>query len=222
MKKTAGEKLRDLRTAFGLSQAQFGERIGITRGSIASYENNINPLAKEAKWKILQATGISDEYFDTDMELWEAFDKFGIDPTHLQLKSLTDTIISFYDSLEAFAGRAISKTQSISAKISVLNFLFHFENTECSLVSIKGSRIEPFAKDGDILAVTKEEYPNNGQWVIAEFNNNLLISKYILSDKNSITLKSVDKNEFKFSIDEFKEKVKILGIIQAISSIKNI
>ena len=198
--KTVGEKLRDLRTAYGLSQSQFGDKLGITRGSINSYENNVNPLTTTAKYKILQATGIGFEYFDTDMELWEAFAKFGLNPTNLKLNSLTETIISFFYGLEAFVNGETSELKFISAKIQLLDFLANFENASCVFVKIKGNMAEPFAKNGDIIAVIRDEYPNNKNWVIARFNDNIFVAQYFFSGNDEITLKLSDDEKFKFSI----------------------
>lgn len=36
-----GERMRTLRTRLGLSQTQVAQRLGLTRASISSYENNI-------------------------------------------------------------------------------------------------------------------------------------------------------------------------------------
>ena len=219
--KTVGEKLRDLRTAYGLSQSQFGDKLGITRGSINSYENNVNPLTTTAKYKILQATGIGFEYFDTDMELWEAFAKFGLNPTNLKLNSLTETIISFFYGLEAFVNGETSELKFISAKIQLLDFLANFENASCVFVKIKGNMAEPFAKNGDIIAVIRDEYPNNKNWVIARFNDNIFVAQYFFSGNDEITLKLSDDEKFKFSISNFKNEVEILGIIKARISIEN-
>ncbi|MCI6988196.1 MAG: helix-turn-helix domain-containing protein [Campylobacter sp.] len=219
--KTIGEKLRDLRTAYGLSQSQFGDKLGITRGSINSYENNVNPLTTTAKYKILQATGIGFEYFDTDMELWEAFAKFGLNPTNLKLKSLTETIISFFYGLEAFVNGETSELKFISAKIQLLDFLANFENASCVFVKIKGNIAEPFAKNGDIIAVLQDEYPNNKNWVIARFNDNIFVAQYFFSGNDEITLKLSDDEKFKFSVSNFKNEVEILGIVKARISIEN-
>lgn len=220
--KTVGEKLRDLRTAYGLSQSQFGDKLGITRGSINSYENNVNPLTTTAKYKILQATGIGFEYFDTDMELWEAFAKFGLNPTNLKFNSLTETIISFFNGLEAFANHEKGeKIQYISTKMQILDFLANFENASCVFVKIKGNMAEPFVKNGDIIAVIQDEYPNNKNWVIARFNDNIFVVQYFFSGTDEITLKLSDDEKFKFSSSEFKNKVEILGIIHAKISIEN-
>ena len=51
--KNIGKKLKDLRSAFGLTQKEFANKIGITKASINGYENNVNPLTQAAKWKIL-------------------------------------------------------------------------------------------------------------------------------------------------------------------------
>lgn len=218
---TIGEKLKNLRNAYGLTQSQFGSKLGISKGSINSYENNVNPLTAEAKWKIFQATGINFEYFDTDMELKEAFAKFGIDSANLKLKSLTDTVLNFYDGLEAFANNDGLKIKPITVDMNILTFLASFESSECSFIKIKGKQAQPFAKHCDILAVKKGGYPNNKQWVIAKFSNNILLAQYILSDKNEITLKSSDEYNFKFSILEFESKVKILAIIKTKISIES-
>ena len=42
-----GDKLRRLRNAYGLTQSEFGDKIGISRVRVNSYENNINPLVLE-------------------------------------------------------------------------------------------------------------------------------------------------------------------------------
>lgn len=219
MKKTAGEKLRDLRTAFGLSQAQFGDRIGITRGSIASYENDINPLNKSAKYKILQATGIGDEYFDTDMQLWEAFSKYEIDPSNLKLKSLTDTIITFRNSIKDFTNNT-EIPKYLSTKIEYLKFIAHYENAECVFVNVVGKEAEPLANNGDILVVAQDENPENANWIIVKIGDDTLIKQYLLTGNDEISLKSSSDDSYKFSKAVFEKEVKVLGIIRSKISVE--
>ncbi len=64
-----GDKLRKLRNAYGLTQSEFGDKIGISRVRVNSYENNITPLPMQVKYKIAEATGINIEYFDNDIDL---------------------------------------------------------------------------------------------------------------------------------------------------------
>lgn len=219
MKKTAGEKLRDLRNAFGLSQAQFGDRIGITRGSIASYENNINPLNKSAKYKILQATGIGDEYFDTDMQLLEAFRKYNIDPANLKLKSLTDTIIAFRNSVKDFANNT-QTPKFLNTKIEYLKFIAECENAECVFIKVVGKEAQPLANNGDILIVSQDENPENTNWIIAKIGDDTLIKQYLLTGNDEISLKSSSDDNYKFSKSEFEKEVKVLGIIKSKISVE--
>ncbi|CZE47779.1 helix-turn-helix domain-containing protein [Campylobacter geochelonis] len=219
MKKTVGEKLRDLRTAFGLSQAQFGDRIGITRGSIASYENDINSLTTGAKYKILQTTGIGFDYFDTDMQLWEAFAKYEIDPSNLKLKSLTDTIIAFRNSVKDFANNT-QTPKYLNTKIEHLKFMAEYENAECVFVKVVGKEAEPLAKNGDILVVAQDENPENTNWIIAKIGDDTLIKQYLLTGNNEISLKSSSDDSYKFSKVGFEKEVKVLGIIRSKISIE--
>ncbi|MGP1528191.1 MAG: helix-turn-helix domain-containing protein [Campylobacter sp.] len=64
-----GDKLRKLRNAYGLAQSEFGDKIGISRVRINSYENNITPLPTQVMWKIVEATGIGTEYFQKDLDI---------------------------------------------------------------------------------------------------------------------------------------------------------
>ncbi|MBE9869396.1 helix-turn-helix transcriptional regulator [Campylobacter concisus] len=215
MSKTAGEKLRDLRTALGLSQAQFGDRVGITRGSIAAYENNINMLTQGAKYKILQITGIGFDYFDTDMELWEAFEKYNLDPNNLKLKSLTECILSFFNGIKSFLNPDYKKILQINTKIELLSFLTNFDNSDCCFIKIIGSEAEPFAKNGEIIAVILENNPINKNYVIAKFHDEILVGQYLISGNDEIMIKISSDEKFKFSIADFTREVEILGVIKS-------
>ncbi|WP_218987482.1 helix-turn-helix domain-containing protein, partial [Campylobacter jejuni] len=88
---------------YGLSQREFGEKVGITKGSINSYENNVNSITQGAKWKILQATGIGFEYFDSDMTLSEAFKKYNIDISKkLEFKKIEESICAICDGVKNY------------------------------------------------------------------------------------------------------------------------
>lgn len=219
MSKTAGDKLRDLRNVSGLSQAQFGERVGITRGSIASYENNINPLSTGAKYKIYQATGIGADYFDTDMDIVEAFKKYGLDHHNFVLKSPTDTIIAFYNSVKNYVEHIKSDIETLSTKIKYLKFITKYENAECIFIKVVGKEAQPLAKDDDILVVTQDENPENSNWIIAQIDTDTLIKQYLLTGNDEVSLKSSSDDSYKFSRTDFKKQVKVLGIIKSKISI---
>lgn len=113
------------------------------------------------------------------MQLWEAFSKYEIDPSNLKLKSLTDTIIAFRNSVKDFANN-MQIPKYLNTKIEYLKFIAHYENTECIFVNVVGKEAEPLANNGDILVVTQDENPENTNWIIAKIGDDTLIKQYLL------------------------------------------
>lgn len=198
--KTSGEKLRDLRNAFGATQKEFGEKIGITRASINAYENNVNPVAQGAKWKILQSIGIGFEYFDTEMSLNEAFAKYGIDPQNPIKKAIKRSTCAFYENLKDFVdGKFVEKSFEVEAW--ALNRLFGVG--EFDLCFIKN--------DNEILVIAKDDKLANKEKIIIDFAGMPMIAEYLRA-WSKIYLKFAEQ-ELSFSEDDFK-KVNILGVIK--------
>lgn len=94
-RKSNGKKLQAIRNTYDLSQKEFADKLGVTRASINGYENNVNPVPQSVKRKVLQATGIGFEYFDSKMSLDEAFAKYGIDPQNPIKKPIKRSTCAF-------------------------------------------------------------------------------------------------------------------------------
>lgn len=208
-----GEKLRNLRNAFGLTQREFGDELGITRASVNSYENNFNPIPQGVKWKILQATGIGFEYFDTDMSLGEAFVKYKIDPQQLELRKLEENICSIYDGLKNFIdGTCIQSPFTI--KSWILDNLFDMGRFDLCFIKIKYNELEPYAKNKEILAVIRDKNVENGDKIIIDFKGNVLVVQYF-SEFDEVRLQiATSGKDIRLKNDEFKKSVKILAIIK--------
>jgi len=188
---------------YGLSQNEFGEKIGITRGSINSYENNVNPLTQGAKWKILQATGIGYEYFDTNMSLAEALVKYKIDISKgLKIQPVQESICAIYEHINDFlTGKCVEYPFNI--KTWILNQLFsEIKNYDICFVKVKQNELEPYAKKGEILIVVRDENCQNGDEIIIEFKGNILVVKYF-SEFDTIRLELMSGKEQHFSLNEF-------------------
>lgn len=215
---TNGEKLRNLRTAYGLTQEQFGDALSITKSSISAYEHDRNPLSINVKYKILQATGIGFDYFDTNMELWQAFEKYGLDPNHLKLKSFTECIVYVYPSIRDFAAgeRAIQEKRG---EVEFLEFITKYPNsTKYCLVKVMSGEGGLIANEGDILVLINDDEPIVGEWIIAKYKNNTFILQYFIIAKDGIQLRS-SMSDFKFTEAEFKNEVEIAGVIKSKISI---
>ncbi|EAH7914957.1 helix-turn-helix transcriptional regulator, partial [Campylobacter jejuni] len=211
--KTIGEKLRDLRNAYGLSQREFGEKVGITKGSINSYENNVNSITQGAKWKILQATGIGFEYFDSDMTLSEAFKKYNIDISKkLEFKKIEESICAICDGVKNYIDGKYLETFNI--KSLFLNHLFDgMGYFDLCFLKVKHNELEPYAKNGDILVVSSNKNAENGDKIIINYKENILIVQYF-HEFDKIILKTMSGEEIKFYNSEFSDCVDILAIIK--------
>ena len=210
--KNIGKKLKDLRSAFGLTQKEFANKIGITKASINGYENNVNPLTQAAKWKIIQATGIGFEYFDTDMSLNEAFDKFDLNPTKLELRETKENVCVIYDGLENYAKGKYLEVP-FSQKSWVLKHLLNekLDTFDLSFVKVKDNELLPYAENNEILVVVRDEKIKSNDKIIIDFAGKPIVVNFLRVWSKIIL--QIDKDRVEFVEDKFKE-VKILGVIK--------
>ncbi|NDJ28184.1 transcriptional regulator, XRE family [Campylobacter sp. MIT 12-8780] len=212
--KTIGEKLRDLRNIYGLSQREFGEKIGVARGSINSYENNVNPLTQGVKWKILQGTGIGFDYFDTDMSLNEAFIKYGIDPSKkLEFKETKESICAVYKGINNFMDGKCEQ-EPLNIKSWFLDSLFEgIGKFDICFINVSHNELEPYAKNNEILVVVRDGNLKNGDKIIIDFKGSILVVQYF-KEFDEIRLQTLSGKENKLKESDFKKEIKILAIIK--------
>jgi transcriptional regulator with XRE-family HTH domain len=77
---TFGEKVKKARKELGLTQAQLGERIGVSRRTITSYEADaFPPRTKELYYKLAEALQVNVNYLLTqeDAFVLDAGEKYG-------------------------------------------------------------------------------------------------------------------------------------------------
>ncbi|WP_298029173.1 helix-turn-helix transcriptional regulator [uncultured Campylobacter sp.] len=214
-----GAKLKRLRMVCRLSQEQLGNALGITKSSINAYEQDRNPINDNVKSKIERATGIGADYFDTDMDLFEACAKYKLDPMHLKLKSLTACAVLFYDSIDNFVAKKKPIDQKVM-KVEILELLAEYSDSECCFVKVGKREGCSIAQEGDILVVVVDDDPLLGDWIILKHGRNRHILQYL---KKSLTEDVVwlRSSIYSFELDyqTFRRYVEIVGIIKSKISI---
>lgn len=87
-----GENLKKLRTACGLTQKEFGERVGLSKAVVSKYENSMGYPSLDTLIKIAAFFGVSTDY------ILGAANKKTLDVSGLtdeQIESLTGIVSQF-------------------------------------------------------------------------------------------------------------------------------
>ncbi|WP_395149044.1 helix-turn-helix domain-containing protein [uncultured Helicobacter sp.] len=208
------EKLRNLRLSYGLSQKEFGQKLGLTRELIASYELGHNPVSLSTILKISQVTGIGREYFESEMSLQEALKKYEITPIDMiQTGDFDDIGFFVYEGIMSYINNEPIK-QKMTLKLRFLTLLFGLDTkADHHFIKLTDSANEPYAKRGDILAVLKDDKAVNGDFVIARFQQNHIIFQYFIAGLDEALFKGNNDIEIKLKGKEI-EQIEILGIIK--------
>ena len=202
---TKAKKLKDLRIAYGLSQKKFGGKLGYTREAIASYELGHNFVPMNVVLKINQVMGIGREYFESDMNVEEAFEKYEIRPaTMIAIGNFYDVGFLMYEGIQSYIDNEPIKHKS-KVKLEIFTLLFSLEKkTDYHFIRISNSKHEPFAKKGDILIVLKENKAVNGDFVIVRFKESIIIVQYFIAGTNEALFKG--RNDVELQLKDIERE----------------
>ncbi len=91
-----GEKIKSLRKKYKLTQAEFGEKIGVTKSTVATYENDSRLPSYSVLVKIADVFGVS-----IDSMLLDKSDRL-LDASGLNNEQIDiiKTLIAYFKSLE--------------------------------------------------------------------------------------------------------------------------
>lgn len=217
--KSKGEKLKELRKAYKLYQAEFADKVGSTKAAIHSYEHNLNQIPKTIMQKITQATGIGLEYFESDMTLEEAFVIYNIDATNPKMKGINESVCAVYSGLANF----VSDTKTIQDFVftsDILHTLFSiYESHNYHFITISTNEAEPFAKAGEVLCVAKNTMPKNAEIFIARIQQSVILLEYFVLNDREALLKGADGIARQMGNDELSG-LEILGVVKRIVSLR--
>ena len=101
------ERIAVLRKTLGLTQKQFGEQIGVQRGTIANYELGRNIPTETVRLMICRVYGVRREWLETGEG--EIFDK---KTRYDQLREMSDEYMK--DESDSFRNRLISVISELS------------------------------------------------------------------------------------------------------------
>lgn len=217
--KSKGEKLKELRKAYKLYQAELADKVGSTKAAIHSYEHNLNQIPKTIMQKITQATGIGLEYFESDMTLEEAFARYNIDSTNPKMKGINESVCAVYNGLPNFISD-IKEIQNFVFTTDILqNLLGLYEAHNYHFINIGTNEVEPFAKAGELLCVAKSATPHNAEIFIARIQQSVMLLQYFVLNDNEVLLKGADGIARQMSNNEFSV-IEILGVVKRIVSLR--
>lgn len=217
--KSKGEKLKELRKAYKLSQPEFADKVGSTKPAIHSYEHNLNQIPKAIMQKITQATGIGLEYFESNMSLEEAFAAYNIDSTNPKMNGINESVCAVYSGLANFVSN-IKTIQDFIFTSDILHNLFSlYESHNYHFITISTNEAQPFAKAGEVLCVAKGAMPKNADILIARIQQSVILLEYFVLNGKEVLLKGADGIARQMNNDEFS-RFEILGVVKKIVSFR--
>lgn len=198
---TKGDKLKALRKYLGLNQTQFGEKIGLAKSSIASFENNINPLPTYVVILIEKIFNVKTNYFtDENIQLNDI-------ARDIATNSLVD--IEIFNDVNCFIDGG--KSFHTLVPYDFLNAIWlNIENKNWQVVNFYGSLLF-FDENKHILT------NNNSQILVA--NHDLVFTGVYDYDNDVVKLKNepfFDKQKLGdwdfWAVFRFKLKTEILRL----------
>lgn len=96
-------------------------------------------------------------------------------------------------------------------RIPISSRLIKFPSDEAFIVEAKGNSMEPKIKQGDIVIARKQNFAENNDIIVCVHDTEVLIKKYILSEKNEI-LSSLNEKYPAF----VAKKLRIEGVVKNI------
>lgn len=204
---TIGDLVKEYRTANDLSQSDFGERCGLSKGYISMLERNVNPRNNKP---IAPTIETLDQIAKGMMiTLDELFDIMGDENVSIQqtTKSVRIKVLGRVAAgipIEAIEN--VIDEEEISQEMALTGEFFGLK--------IKGQSMEPRMIEGDVVIVRKQDDVDSGDVAIVLVNGKDATCKKIHKTIDGITLIPYNINyESKFYSNEDIEKipVKIIG-----------
>lgn len=194
-----GERLKEERKKIGISQKDFGRKIGVAESTISLYESNKRSPDKEILKKISLVLGVSVDYL------------LGEDTPYLTSKE------SKYVRIPVL-GRIIAglPMEAIQEPIDWEEIPREMAATgEFFALKVKGHSMEPRILEGDVVIVKKQADVESGKLAVVLVNGNEATLKRVKKQKEGITLIATNMSVYEphFYTNEEIEKlpVQILG-----------
>mgnify|MGYP000080374015 CR=1 FL=1 len=122
---TQNERVKEVRKALGLTLEKFGERIGVTRGSMSNIENGNRNLTEQMTKSICRefsvdyiwlTTGEGEMFIDTDDDFLERIDRIMDDARKNLFKFMLELSDEDIEALDRLMKKAIEFAQNNKEK----------------------------------------------------------------------------------------------------------
>lgn len=193
------ENIANLRIKKRYTQKELADRLGVSKGTITSYESGIRTPPIEKLEEMAQEFGV-------DISLF-----FKPNITDLNVTLSSDTISRIPVISHASARRGIFGEEEILDFIELPSKI----STKCDFATyVVGNSMEPKISDGDIICIKRGLILENGDIGLFFLNDNIYVKKFKINPfTNQISLESLNKNYDSVMVtieDEFHELGKVV------------
>jgi repressor LexA len=219
------ERLKYLRKTLGLSQEEFGERIGKSLRTIQYWEVGTVKIPDTALKLISSTFGVSYEWLKTGQgEMWEKREKALLEELEAKTREVLEKLVRI-----PIVGRAGAGFPESPADMDVVGWVLvskeTFQKGGKFSVQVHGDSMEPTLHDGDFVVFKTyvgdgSDIPN-GKVVIVRNHHGELIVKRLTRVNGSIVLTSDNPKYPPIPPEQIKaEELRIVGV--AIEAIKRV
>jgi len=178
------ERLKYLRKALGLSQEEFGERIGRSLRTIQYWEAGTVQIPDTALKLIASTFGISYEWLKTGQgEMWERREKALLEELETKAKELLEKLVRI-----PVVGRAGAGFPESPADMEAVGWVLvskeTFQKGGKFSVQVRGDSMEPTLHDGDFVVFKPyvgdgSDIPNGKVVVVRNIGGELIVKRLV-------------------------------------------
>lgn len=194
------ENIANLRIKKRYTQKELADRLGVSKGTITSYESGVRTPPIEKLEEMAQEFGV-------DISLF-----FKPNVTDLDITSSSDTYSRIPIISHASAGKGIFGEEEILDFLELPSKI----STKCDFATyVVGNSMEPKISDGDIICIKRGLILENGDIGLFFLNDNIYVKKFKINPfTKQISLESLNKNYASLMVtieDEFHELGKVVS-----------
>jgi repressor LexA len=212
-----GKRIRELREVLGLTQKQFGEKIGKSWRTVQDWEAGKSSIPDHTLRFISSTFGVSYEWLKTGQgEMWERKEKTLLEELEAKTKELFEKLVRI-----PVVGRAGAGFPESPADMDVIGWVLvskeTFQKGGKFSVQVRGDSMEPTLHDGDFVVFKTyvgdgSDIPN-GKVVVVRNHHGELVVKRLIRTNGLIMLTSDNPKYPPIPPEQIKtEDLRIVGV----------
>jgi phage repressor protein C with HTH and peptisase S24 domain len=212
-----GKRIRELREVLGLTQKQFGERIGKSWRTVQDWEAGKSSIPDHTLRFISSTFGVSYQWLKTGQgEMWERREKTLLEELEAKTKELLEKLVRI-----PVVGRAGAGFPESPADIEAVGYVLvskeTFQKGGKFSVQVYGDSMEPTLHDGDFVVFKAyvgdgSDIPSGKVVVVRNYSGELIV-KRLTRVNGSIVLASDNPKYPPILPEQFKtEDLRIVGV----------